>query len=151
MPNTIKKIQKEQKNQVNHDVVVDEYKVLTKLNLPPSCSYNSAYKYLVLNGDRIDEIAHRIQISPSCIVHLNNLEDCKLSIAQDLSFPRQAFINLMLKKMCPVNEQSINDHKFLLALASATFINSRNKVRLQKLARSYAIDIQMENDQKLIT
>ncbi|MDA0911044.1 MAG: hypothetical protein O2809_05755 [Proteobacteria bacterium] len=95
VPKKTQKQQKQQKEQIHAERNTDTNKhdVLTTLNLPPSCSYDSAYKYLVLKGDAIDRIAHRIGVSSGCIVQMNNLEDNDLSISQALRLPKQAFIN----------------------------------------------------------
>ncbi|WP_192484035.1 MULTISPECIES: glucosaminidase domain-containing protein [Cysteiniphilum] len=143
---------KTQKQQIYAQRNADSNKhdVLTKLNLPPSCSYDSAYKYLVLKGDAIDRIAHRIRVSSGCIVQMNNLEDNDLSISQALRLPKQAFINTMLTKMCPINRQILKDRDFLLALESKPTMTSQDKVRLRKLADVYALQAYEKDDSSLI-
>ncbi|WP_440617520.1 glucosaminidase domain-containing protein [Cysteiniphilum sp. 6C5] len=144
--------QKQQKQEIHAGKNADTNKrdVLTKLNLPPSCSYDSSYKYLVLKGDAIDRIAHRIGVSSQCIVQMNNLEDNDLSISQALRLPKQAFINTMLTKMCPINRQIIKERDFLLALESKSTITPQDKVRLRELADAYALNAYANSDNSLI-
>lgn len=144
-----KKTQKEQMH-AERNTDTNKHGVLTTLNLPPSCSYDSAYKYLVLKGDAIDRIAHRIGVSSGCIVQMNNLEDNNLSISQALRLPKQGFINTMLTKMCPINRQILKDRDFLLALESKPSVTRQDKVRLRKLADVYALQAYAKNDSSLI-
>ncbi|WP_440992712.1 glucosaminidase domain-containing protein [Cysteiniphilum litorale] len=146
------KEQKTQKQQIHakRNIDTNKHDVLTTLNLPPSCSYDSAYKYLVLKGDAIDRIAHRIGVSSGCIVQMNNLEDNDLSISQALRLPKQAFINTMLTKMCSINRQILKDRDFLLALESKPSVTRQDKVRLRKLADVYALQAYAKNASSLI-
>ncbi|WP_440683018.1 glucosaminidase domain-containing protein [Cysteiniphilum halobium] len=143
-------VAKEQKIQVVDNVNIGKHEILAKLNLPPSCSYNHTYKYLVLKGDMIDRIAHRIGVSSECIVQMNNLEDNNLSISQALTLPKQAFINSMLTKICPINRQILKDRSFLLALKSAPTLTCQDKARLHELAVDYALSAHAKNNNRLI-
>ena len=147
---TINKPQDKAHNLAFPVVHTDVHKTQLKLNLPSSCSYDSAYKYLVLKGDAIDKIAHRIDVSSKCIVAMNKLQDNKLSISQALRLPKQAFINSMLMKMCPINQRIMKSREFLLALSSENIIKGSDKTRLKQLAINYAVSSEAIDDHTLV-